>query len=101
MTDIVRADGLSARSTFLTQPGAKAAVWHSKRGVDEMPLGFRIARRRRKVDATLVERFRPLPVANVSDSMSRMAAAGPRLRPMHAGGAIRVVACPVRDHHVR
>ena len=45
-----------------------------------MTIGFRIARRRRKVDAALVERFRSIPVANVSGSMSRMAAAGPRLR---------------------
>ena len=50
-----------------------------------MPIGFRIARRRRKVDAALVERFRSLPAANVGDSMSRMAAAGPRLRPMQRG----------------
>ena len=38
-----------------------------------------------------VERFRAIPVANVSDSMSRMAAGGARLRPMHAG---RVMAGP-------
>jgi RraA family protein len=37
----------------------------------------------------LVERFRALPVANVSDVMSRMTAGGARLRPMHAfGGAV-------------
>jgi regulator of RNase E activity RraA len=61
-----------------------------------MPIGFRIARRRRKVDAALVERFRSLPVANVSDSMSRMAAAGPRLRPMHKGGAMAGPALTVK-----
>ena len=61
-----------------------------------MPMGFRIARRRRKVDAALVERFRSLPVANVSDSMSRMAAAGPRLRPMHKGGAMAGPALTVK-----
>ena len=53
-----------------------------------MPMGFRIVRRRRKVDAKIVERFRSLPVANVGNSMSRMTAAGPRLRPMHKGGAM-------------
>ena len=61
-----------------------------------MALGFRIARRERKVDAALVRRFRALPVANVSDSMSRMAAAGPRLRPMHAGGAMAGPALTVK-----
>ena len=61
-----------------------------------MPIGFRIARRRRRVDAALVERFRPIPVANVGDSMSRMAAAGPRLRPMHKGGAMAGPALTVK-----
>ena len=61
-----------------------------------MPIGFRIARRRRKVDPALVERFRSIPVANVSDSMSRMAAAGPRLRPMHKGGAMAGPALTVK-----
>jgi RraA family protein len=50
--------------------------------------GFRILRRTRQVDAALVERFRALPVANVSDVMSRMTAGGSRLRPMHAPGAM-------------
>ena len=61
-----------------------------------MPIGFRIARRRRKVDVALVERFRSIPVANVGDSMSRMAAAGPRLRPMHKGGAMAGPALTVK-----
>ena len=51
-----------------------------------MTAGFRIYRRRRAVDRELVERFSALPVANVSDSMSRLTAAGPRLRPIHAPG---------------
>ncbi|MCC7346723.1 MAG: RraA family protein [Variibacter sp.] len=53
-----------------------------------MTIGFRILRRRRKIDAQTIARFRALPVANVSDSMSRMFAGGPRLRPMHAGGVM-------------
>ena len=61
-----------------------------------MPLGFRIARRHRKVDTALVERFRSLPVANVGDSMSRMTAAGPRLRPMHKGGTMAGPALTVK-----
>jgi RraA family protein len=51
-------------------------------------IGFRILPRTRKVDARVVERFRSIPVANVSDSMSRLTAGGARLRPMHAGGAM-------------
>ena len=51
-------------------------------------IGFRIGQRKRKVDADTTARFRELPVANISDSMSRMTAGGPLLRPMHAGGAL-------------
>lgn len=51
-----------------------------------MAIGFRILQRTRQVDAGLVARFRGLPVANISDCMSRMAAGGARLRPMHAPG---------------
>ncbi len=36
----------------------------------------------------LIERFRKLPVANVSDNMSRMFAGGPTLRPMHNGAVM-------------
>ena len=59
-------------------------------------IGFRILKRRRKVAAILVERFRALPVANVSDCMSRMAAGGARLRPMHGGGWLGGPALTVR-----
>ena len=51
-------------------------------------IGFRILKRQRAVAADHVEKFRTLPVANVSDSMSRMTAAGPRLRPMHGTGTV-------------
>jgi RraA family protein len=51
-------------------------------------IGFRIMKRRRAVAADVVDKFRTLPVANVSDSMSRMTAAGPGLRPMHGGGTV-------------
>lgn len=43
-----------------------------------------------------IERFRALPVANVSDAMSRMAAAGPTLRPMHRAGVLAGRALTVR-----
>lgn len=59
-------------------------------------IGFQIARRTRKVDATTVARFRELPVANISDSMWRMTAGGARLRPMHAGGALAGPALTVK-----
>lgn len=61
-----------------------------------MTLGFRIKQRDRKVDAETVERFRTLPVANVSDSMSRMSGAGHTLRPLHAGGVLAGPALTVK-----
>jgi len=61
-----------------------------------MASGFRIRPRTRKVSGEVVERFRALPVANVSDSMSRMTAGGPRLRPMHAGGVLAGPALTVK-----
>ncbi len=51
-----------------------------------MASGFRVLSRQHKVDASMVRAFASLPVANVSDSMSRLTAGGARLRPMHGGG---------------
>ncbi|WP_029032321.1 RraA family protein [Salinarimonas rosea] len=51
-----------------------------------MTVGFRVCARRRAVSKDVVARFSGVPVANVSDSMSRMTAAGARLRPFHAPG---------------
>lgn len=64
-----------------------------------MATGFRILKRERAVSADVVQRYLKLPVANVSDSMSRMTAAGPRLTKMYrdgqlAGPAITVKARP-------
>ena len=42
-----------------------------------MTIGFRILKRDRVVPDDIVAEFAKLPVANVSDSMSRMTAAGP------------------------
>lgn len=61
-----------------------------------MTIGFRILKRRRKVSPALVARTKDLPVANISDSMSRMFAGGPLLRPMHAGGPLAGPAFTVR-----
>ena len=59
--------------------------------------GFRILKRRRSVDPELVRQFAELPVANVGDCMSRMTAAGPRLRPMHAAGRMAGPALTVKS----
>lgn len=61
-----------------------------------MTIGFRVLARRRKVDADIVAKYRELPVANVSDVMSRMSGGGARLRPLHAGGAMAGPALTVR-----
>ena len=61
-----------------------------------MTIGFRILKRRRKVSHALVSKTRGLPVANISDSMSRMFAGGPLLRPMHSGGHLAGPAFTVR-----
>jgi regulator of RNase E activity RraA len=59
-------------------------------------LGFRINHRAQQVPAALVDRFRTLPAATVSDVMARMVAGGPRLRPMHGGGVMAGVALTVK-----
>lgn len=59
-------------------------------------IGFQIARRTRKVDAETASRFLELPVANISDSMSRMTAGGARLRPMHGSGPLAGPALTVK-----
>jgi RraA family protein len=53
-----------------------------------MTIGFRIHALTARIDPGLVDWFRSIPVANISDSMSRMTAGGPTLRPMHAGGVL-------------
>lgn len=62
-----------------------------------MTVGFRIYPNPKiKASAEFVARFRDLPVANVSDSMSRMTAAGVNLRPMHGGGVLAGPAITVK-----
>ena len=61
-----------------------------------MPAGFKIAHRKRQVSADTVARFAKLPVANVSDSMSRLTAGGAQLRPMHGGGVLAGPALTVK-----
>jgi len=62
-----------------------------------MASGFRVLKRSRRVSSNAVNRFRDLPVANISDSMSRMTAGGARLRPMHAGGKLAGPAITVKS----
>jgi regulator of RNase E activity RraA len=61
-----------------------------------MMIGFQIAKRTRRIDEGMVDRFRRLPVANISDSMARMTAGGASLRPMHAGGVLAGPALTVK-----
>ena len=61
-----------------------------------MAAGLRVLPRSKVIDAEIVARFQRLPVANVSDSMARMSAAGARLRPMHKGGAMAGAALTVK-----
>jgi RraA family protein len=59
-------------------------------------IGFQICKRARKVDAEIVAKYRELPSANISDSMSRMTAGGAALRPIHKGGALAGPALTVK-----
>jgi hypothetical protein len=61
-----------------------------------MAVGFRVFSGGAKVDIDAVNRFRKLPVANVSDAMNRMSAGGTMLRPMHAGGVLAGAAVTVK-----
>lgn len=61
-----------------------------------MAVGNRIAARQRAVTSDVIEKFRALPVANVSDSMGRMAAGGASLRPFHRGGILAGPAVTVK-----
>ena len=61
-----------------------------------MVFGLRVLPRQRVVVGKIIERFRRLPVANVSDAMFRMAAGGACLRPMHKGGAMAGPALTVK-----
>jgi regulator of RNase E activity RraA len=53
-----------------------------------MSVGFRIGPARPMADERLLQRFKDIPVANISDSMNRLVAGGARLRPV---GAARMI----------
>lgn len=51
-------------------------------------IGCQILQRKRAVDLALARQFLQIPVANVSDCMSRMTAGGHKIRAMHDGTAM-------------
>jgi RraA family protein len=51
-------------------------------------IGFSVQAIERRVGPEYVRKFRSLPVANVSDCMSRLTGGGPRLRPYHGEGVM-------------
>lgn len=55
-----------------------------------------IRQRTRQVDAALAEKFKRIPVANVSDVMGRLQGGECRLRPRHAGGPMAGAAITVK-----
>jgi RraA family protein len=59
-------------------------------------IGFQIHKRQRQVSAEVVAKFLKIPVANISDVMSRMVSGGPRLRPMHDGSPLSGPALTVK-----
>ncbi|MCW0209377.1 RraA family protein [Achromobacter veterisilvae] len=59
-------------------------------------IGFEIHTRTRAVSKETVDKFSGVPVANISDCMSRMTAGGARLQPMHDGRPLAGPALTVR-----
>jgi RraA family protein len=59
-------------------------------------VGLQILKRQRQVAQQYIQAFADIPVANVSDCMTRMTAGGPRLRPMHKGGKLAGPALTVK-----
>lgn len=59
-------------------------------------IGLQILQRRQCIAASHIEAFRDIPVANVSDCMTRMTAGGPRLRPYHRSGRMAGPALTVK-----
>lgn len=51
-------------------------------------IGFSVQPLARRVSPEMAQKYRSVPVANVSDCMSRLTGGGPRLRPYHAEGVL-------------
>ena len=54
----------------------------------EMNPGFQVLKRRSSAPLKWAKKFSTIPVANISDAMSRLNSGGAELRPMHAGGVL-------------
>lgn len=59
-------------------------------------MGLQILQRTQCIDKGYVEAFNKIPVANISDCMSRISAVGARLRPMHRSGRLAGAALTVK-----
>ncbi|MBS0540694.1 MAG: RraA family protein [Proteobacteria bacterium] len=59
-------------------------------------IGYSVHKRKRQVSAEMVAKFKEIPVANISDVMSRITAGGPKLRPMHKRGGLAGPAVTVK-----
>ncbi|TCT06334.1 RraA family protein [Paralcaligenes ureilyticus] len=53
-----------------------------------MPVAIRVLTHFERVSRDLVDRFKAIPTANVSDNMLRITAAGSKIRPFHAKGVL-------------
>lgn len=70
---------------------------YKRLGKASMPITIRVVTEYEKVSKDLVDRFKAIPTANVSDNMLRITAAGSRLRPLHAGGVLAGPAFTVKS----
>ncbi|WP_099867438.1 RraA family protein [Pararhizobium haloflavum] len=61
-----------------------------------MSLGFRVLDGHERSEPSLVEAFAAIPTAIISDNLSRMVAAGPKVRPMHKSGVMAGTAVTVK-----
>ncbi len=59
-------------------------------------IGLQILQRTQCIAASHIKAFSEIPVANISDCMTRMSAGGPRLRPMHQSGRLAGPALTVK-----
>lgn len=59
-------------------------------------IGFRVCERTQAVSAEMIEAFRDVPVANISDVIQRVFSAGSDIRPRHAAGKLVAAAVTVR-----
>jgi len=59
-------------------------------------VGLQILKRTQRISQEHVQAFAEIPVANVSDCMTRLTAGGPRLRPYHKSGRMAGAALTVK-----